>query len=95
VGREGQKAGTIMFEAADGGLATPVGIGEGGATRPIGANAVSIDTESLVYGSPRLCVATPQKYWDTSTSGLMADIKLGVNENVNFDLKNSSSTPRW
>lgn len=54
---------------------------------PIGKNMVGIATESIQFGSPALYVKIPAKYEDYATSGLEVDIKPGVNENVNFDLK--------
>lgn len=84
-------AGTITFKAAEGYIATTVSINEGGrysTTRaPIGANGVSIDTESLRFGYPAGYVPIPAKYADPSTSGFKVDVKAGENENVNFELK--------
>ncbi|WP_428304137.1 hypothetical protein [Lacipirellula sp.] len=50
-------------------------------------NLVSVETESLKYGSPALFTAIPAKYTEYATSGLQVEVKPGANENVNFDLK--------
>jgi hypothetical protein len=84
------KAGTITFESKGKGIATSVSIRSEGryATNrvPLGTNAVSIDTQSVQFGSPKLYVKIPERYVDPSTSGLSADVKPGTNENVNFEL---------
>lgn len=84
-------AGNLTFKLKDSPLATQVGIKAEGRyvtdRVPIGRNMVSIETESLQYGSPSLYTAIPAKYTEYVTSGLEVDIKPGVNENVNFELK--------
>jgi hypothetical protein len=84
-------AGNLTFKLKGSPLATQVGIKAEGRyvtdRVPIGTNMVSVETESLQYGSPSLYTAIPVKYTEYATSGLEVDIKPGVNENVNFDLK--------
>lgn len=85
------QAGTISFDSTESGLSSAASIGEGGRYGtnrvPIGPNIVTIDTESLRYGSPHLYVKIPGKYADPSSSGFTIDVKAGLNENVDFDLK--------
>jgi hypothetical protein len=85
------KAGTITFDSTEKQLSTSVPIGTDGryATNrmPIGANIVTIETEMLKHGSPHLYVKIPAKYANPVSSGLAVEIKQGVNENVNFELK--------
>lgn len=85
------KGGTIRFDSTELHLGTSAAIGEGGryATNriPLGQNTVTIETESLQFGSPRLYTKIPMKYADPTASGLSVDVKEGANENVNFDLK--------
>ena len=84
-------AGVLTFKLKDSPLATQVSIttdGKYSTNRvPIGANLVSIETESIKYGSSASYTPIPAKYAEYSTSGLVADVKSGANENVNFDLK--------
>jgi len=83
-------AGTISFESAEKGIATSTSIKDGiysSDRAPTGSVKVSIDTASIKYGNPAKHVPIPGKYADTATSGLTVDIKAGVNQNVNFDLK--------
>jgi hypothetical protein len=84
-------AGNLTFKLKDSPLATQVSIKAEGRYLtdrvPIGPNMVSVETESLQYGSPSLYTAIPAKYTEYATSGLEVEIKPGVNENVNFDLK--------
>jgi len=85
------KAGTISFDSTESGIGTAISIREEGRYStnrvPLGPNIVTIETESLQFGSPHLYVRIPAKYADPSQSGLKVDIKPGANENVNFDLK--------
>jgi hypothetical protein len=85
------KAGSISFDSTESGIGTMVTIREGGVYStdrvPLGANVVTIETESLQFGSPHLYTKIPATYADPSKSGLKVDIQPGVNENVNFDLK--------
>lgn len=84
-------AGTISFASTTVYGGTSVSILDGGRYTTdranIGANRVTIDTATIKYGNPSAYVAIPSKYADAATSGLTADIKQGMNENVNFDLK--------
>jgi hypothetical protein len=90
---EGQplKAGSISFDSTESGMGTMVSIKEGGTYStdrvPLGANVVTIETESLQFGSPHLYMKIPAKYADPSKSGLEVNVKAGENENVNFELK--------
>jgi hypothetical protein len=85
------KAGTIRFDSSDKHIGTSTSIASDGRYStnrvPLGSNTVSIETESLQYGSPHLYVKIPDKYADPSKSGLTVDVKPGANENVNFELK--------
>lgn len=85
------KAGTITFDSTEKGLSTAVSVGSDGRYAsnrvPLGSNIVTIETESLQYGSPHLYTKIPEKYADPSKSGLTVDVKPGTNENVNFELK--------
>lgn len=85
------KAGTISFESLEKKISTAVSIGSDGRYAsnrvPLGQNYVTIETESLQYGSPHLYTKIPSKYADPSKSGLTVDVKEGLNENVNFELK--------
>lgn len=84
-------AANLTFKAKDSPLAGQVSIKADGryssGSIPIGKNLVGIATESIRYGSPALYVKIPAKYEDYATSELEVEIKPGVNENVNFDLK--------
>lgn len=84
-------AGNLTFKLKNSPLATRVSIKAEGRyvtdRVPIGPNMVSVETESLQYGSPTLYTAIPAKYTEYAASGLEVEIKPGVNENVNFDLK--------
>jgi hypothetical protein len=83
--------GAITFESKEKHINTTISLrAEGRYTTdrvPLGPVQVSIETESLKFGSPHLHVAIPAKYADTATSGLTVDVKEGINENVNFKLK--------
>jgi hypothetical protein len=86
------KAGTITFESTDKPISSSISIGQDGRYRtnrvPLGKSVVTIETESLQYGSPHLYMRIPVKYADASKSGLSVDVKPGNNEEVvNFDLK--------
>lgn len=85
------KAGTIRFDSSEKHIGTSTSIASDGRYStnrvPLGQNTVSIETESLQYGSPHLYVKIPEKYADPSKSGLSVDVKPGANENVNFELK--------
>jgi hypothetical protein len=86
-------AGNITFDALEGPLSTTATINKGvysTSRAAIGNNEVTIETESLRYGYPAGYVKIPEKYNNPVASGLKAEIKQGVNENVNFELK---STP--
>jgi hypothetical protein len=85
------KAGTIRFDSNDKAIGTSTSIGSDGRYGtnriPLGQNTVTIETESLKYGSPHLYTKIPEKYADPTKSGLTVDVKEGTNENVNFELK--------
>jgi hypothetical protein len=85
--------GTMSFYSPDQGLGASISLAKGGTfttdRAPIGHNLVSIETESLQYGSPGLYVKIPAKYADPAQSGLTVDVKPGENENVNFELKSA------
>lgn len=85
------KAGNISFDSTKSGMSSSVSIGEDGRYGtnrvPIGPNVVTIETDSLRYGSPHLYVKIPGKFADPSKSGFTIDVKAGINENVNFELK--------
>ncbi|MBA3483821.1 MAG: hypothetical protein H0T51_18610 [Pirellulales bacterium] len=85
------KAGSITFDSTQTGIGTTIMIREGGRyitdRVPLGPNIVTIETESLLLGSPGLYIKIPAEYADPSKSGLTVDIKPGVNENVDFALK--------
>jgi hypothetical protein len=85
------KAGTITFDSTENGMSTAISIGSEGRFStnrvPLGSNIVTIETESLLDGSPHLYTRIPAKYADPSKSGLSIDIKPDTNENVNFELK--------
>lgn len=84
-------AGNLTFKAKDSPLAAQISIkaeGKYSTDRvPLGVNLVSVETESLQSGSPGLYTPIPAKYAEYMTSGLEVEVKPGVNENVNFDLK--------
>ena len=85
------KAGTIRFDSKGSPIGTSTSIskdGRYGTNRiPLGENIVTIETESLQYGSPHLYVKIPDKYADPSRSGLSVNVQPGENENINFELK--------
>jgi hypothetical protein len=84
------RGGNITFALANGNIASTVSLNEGHYSTnrvPIGLNQVSIETESLKYGSPGLYVKIPDNYTDPTKSGLQAEIKPGENKDVNFELK--------
>jgi hypothetical protein len=84
-------AGSVTFASTEGNLASTVSINENGRystdRAPLGPNQVTIDTASIKYGNPAKFIAIPAKYADPTQSGFTVDVKPGVNENVNFDLK--------
>jgi hypothetical protein len=84
------KAGTITFDSKDKAISASTSIRQDGRYRtsqvPLGPNIVTIETESLQYGSPHLYIRIPGRYADLSKSGLSVDVKADENE-VNFDLK--------
>ena len=83
------QAGSITFSSTETGIGTTIPIGGGGYVTnrvPIGPNIVTVETESLLFGNAKEYVRIPAKYSDPSQSGLTADIKKGVNENVDFAL---------
>lgn len=84
-------AGKMTFNSTTSPLATSISIKKEGRYQtdrvPIGNNLVSIETESLQFGSPHLYVKIPAKYADPGLSGLTVDVKPGANENVNFELQ--------
>ena len=86
-------AGTMTFYSPEKGIGTSFSLRQGGTYAtdrvPIGSNLVSIETESLQFGSPSLYVRIPAKYADPAQSGLTAEVKAGANENVNFELKSA------
>lgn len=54
---------------------------------PLGENVVTVETASLQFGNAAAFVRIPLKYSDPKASGLVVDVKPGLNENVNFALK--------
>jgi hypothetical protein len=84
-------AGTLTFKSKTSPIAAQVAIraeGKYSTDRvPLGMNQVSVETESLQTGSPSFYTPIPAKYTEYTTSGFEVEIKPGVNENVNFDLK--------
>lgn len=85
------RAGTITFDSTEKGISTSTSIaqdGRYGSNRvPLGANIVTIETESLQYGSPHLYTRIPGRYADPTKSGFTIEVKPGKNENVDFALK--------
>jgi hypothetical protein len=84
------RAGVITFALVDGHTASTVSLNEGRFSSdrvPVGVNQVSIETESLKYGSGSLYVQIPAKYGDPSKSGLQVELKPGEKKEVNFELK--------
>jgi hypothetical protein len=81
--------GTIYFESAEG-TGTSMIIGADGKystdRAPIGANRVTVETQSLQYGNTAAYVKIPTKYGDAMTSGLTAEVKAGDNADINFSL---------
>lgn len=84
-------AGTLTFKSKNSPKATQISIKADGKYStdrvPLGVNLVGVETESLRSGSPRLYTPIPAKYTEYMTSGFEVDVKAGVNENVNFDMK--------
>ena len=84
-------AGNLTFKSKDSPKATQISIKADGKYStdrvPLGVNLVGIETESLRSGSPGLYTPIPEKYTEYMTSGFEVDVKSGVNENVNFDMK--------
>ncbi len=84
------RGGNITFALVNGNIASTVSLNEGHYSTnrvPIGLNQVSIETESLKYGSPGLYVKIPDKYTDPTKSGFQVEIKPGENTDANFELK--------
>ncbi len=82
-------AGTMNFDSTESGIGTSISISEGRyATNrvPLGPNTVTIETDSLLFGSAHLHTKIPAKYADPTKSGLTVDVKPGENENVDFAL---------
>lgn len=84
-------AGNLTFKSKNSPKATQISIKADGKYStdrvPLGVNLVGIETESLRSGSPGLYTPIPAKYTEYMTSGFEVEIKSGVNENVNFDMK--------
>ena len=83
-------AGTIGFESVEGYEKTSVSIKDGKYSTPrapLGSCLVRVETYAVQFVSPASYVPIPERYSDFKDSGLTVEIKPGVNENVNFDLK--------
>lgn len=84
------RAGVVTFSLVGSQLASTVSLNEGHYSTnrvPIGLNQVTIETESLLLGSPALYVRIPAKYSDPTKSGFQVEVKPGENNDVNFELK--------
>jgi hypothetical protein len=82
-------AGTIGFEAADGPVATAASISNGAYSTnraPIGKTLVTVDTYSIQVVDPAAYVPIPERYTNSKTSGLSAEVQPGENRNVDFVL---------
>jgi hypothetical protein len=83
-------AGSISFDSLTEPTGSLVSILDGKYTSdrvPLGQNSVAIDTSSIRFGNPAKFVEIPERYKDSTKSGLTVDVKPGANENVNFELK--------
>lgn len=83
-------AGVMTFDSTEGRIGTSISIVQGRYATdrvPLGPNTVTVETESLMFGSPGLYTKIPAKYADPTQSGFTVDVKPGENANVNFELK--------
>jgi hypothetical protein len=84
-------AGTIGFESADGQISTAVSVKSDGTfftdRAPIGKSLVTVDTTSIQAGNRAAYVPIPEKYNNSRTSGLTADIQPGENQKIDFALR--------
>jgi hypothetical protein len=83
--------GVLNFQSTERPVGAMIMIKSGGAyatdRAPLGENVVTVETASLQFGNAAAFVRIPLKYSDPKTSGLVVDVKPGMNEHVDFVLK--------